>query len=130
MSLINELLAETSPRERQRVHDRMMLAVRIADTLVEKGWTQKQLANAMGKRPSEISKWLSGTHNFTMDTLSDLSVVLGTKFLCVKEEVTATKREVFRFQTMFFVINRQQPANNFVAFDSFQQTIGQIHSNS
>ena len=33
------------------------------------GLTQKELAEKLGKRPSEISEWLTGNHNFTDDTL-------------------------------------------------------------
>jgi len=56
--------------------NRMRLAARIADLLVQKGWNQNQLAEAMSKRPSEISKWLSGTHNFTLDTLTEIGLAL------------------------------------------------------
>jgi ribosome-binding protein aMBF1 (putative translation factor) len=84
MNLIDNLLAEVTSQEQQRVHDRMVLAAHIADALTAKGWSQKQLARKMGKRPSEVSKWLSGTHNFTIDTLSDLSQMLAVKLLCVK----------------------------------------------
>jgi transcriptional regulator with XRE-family HTH domain len=30
----------------------------------------------MNKNPSEITKWLSGTQNFTIDTLSEIAVAL------------------------------------------------------
>ena len=42
---------------------------------------------AMGKKnASEITRWLSGTHNFTMDTLIDLSRVLDTNFLNIEKK--------------------------------------------
>ena len=48
----------------------MLIAARIDDALKAKNWTQKQLAEAMNKRPSEVTKWLSGTHNFTLETIA------------------------------------------------------------
>lgn len=39
----------------------------------ERGLSKKQFADALGRRPSEITKWLSGQHNFTIATLSMLS---------------------------------------------------------
>ncbi|MBO5834552.1 MAG: helix-turn-helix transcriptional regulator [Bacteroidales bacterium] len=56
---------------------RMRLAIKIADAIAQSGLTQKEFAERMNKKPSEISKWLSGTHNFTIDTLYDISRELG-----------------------------------------------------
>ena len=44
--------------------------------LDEKGWTQKNLAQKLDKSESEISKWLSGLHNFTFQTIVKLEQVL------------------------------------------------------
>lgn len=43
----------------------------------ERGLSKKQFADALGKKPSEITKWLSGQHNFTIRTLAMLSVFFG-----------------------------------------------------
>lgn len=40
-----------------------------------KGWTQIDLARAMGKQPSEVTKWLAAGHNFTIKTLAKLSAI-------------------------------------------------------
>ena len=39
----------------------------------ELGLSKKQFADAIGKRPCEITKWLSGQHNFTVSTLAMIS---------------------------------------------------------
>ena len=44
--------------------------------LKEKGLKQKDLALRLGKNESEISKWMRGTHNFTIDTLVSIENVL------------------------------------------------------
>lgn len=59
------------------------IVVRINQLLREKGFTQKQLANQMGKTPSEISKWLSGNHNFTLRSLAKLEAELGAEIIYV-----------------------------------------------
>ena len=61
----------------RRTRDRMLLACRITDTLRKKRITQKRFAQMLGKRESEVSEWLSGNRNFTIDTLSDISDCLG-----------------------------------------------------
>lgn len=68
-------LFEEIPRE-QREETRLSFAIsnRLDALMREKGMTKKQLADALGKRPSEITRWLSGEHNFTIATLARLSV--------------------------------------------------------
>ena len=38
-----------------------------------------------GKKESEISKWMRGTHNFTIDTISSIENVLGQAILQIDE---------------------------------------------
>tara|TARA_R110002012_G_scaffold55398_4_gene141459 strand:- start:122974 stop:123390 length:417 start_codon:yes stop_codon:yes gene_type:complete len=44
---------------------------------------QKDLAQKLNKKESEISKWMSGSHNFTLKTLAKIEDVLGDKLYCV-----------------------------------------------
>lgn len=127
MNLLDELLQEITPREQARTRNRMMLAARLADALTAKGWTQRQLAEKLGKNSSEISKWLSGTHNFTTDTLSDLEDVLGVKLLYVKEEQPRAVMQVLaQYGTGFVPAGRSHhPTAKPVPFISFQKTVGQ-----
>lgn len=46
-----------------------------------KNLNQKQFAKLMGRTESEISDWLSGDRNFTIDTLFDIGQALGVSFL-------------------------------------------------
>lgn len=55
------------------------------DTLMhERGLSKKQFADALGRRPSEITKWLSGQHNFTLSTLAMLSTFFGQPIITVR----------------------------------------------
>ena len=53
------------------------IAEQIDIVLKKKGWNQKRLAKALGKEESEISKWMSGMHNFTIKTIASIEVALG-----------------------------------------------------
>ncbi len=53
------------------------IVLRINQILKAKGYTQKDLAEKMNKKPSEINKWLKGSHNLTLKTLAKLEAELG-----------------------------------------------------
>ncbi|MBQ0142399.1 MAG: helix-turn-helix transcriptional regulator [Prevotellaceae bacterium] len=59
------------------------IAEKIYATLQEKGMSQKDFARQLGKRESEISKWLTGRHNFTLQTLALISTELGVNLITV-----------------------------------------------
>ena len=65
---------------------KMLLAARIDDAIKARGWQKQDLAKALHKRPSEISKWLSGTHNFTTETLWEIEKILGTDLINLQEQ--------------------------------------------
>lgn len=83
--LLDSMLDAISPEEQLTIDRKMMLAAKIYDAMKAKGWKQTRFANEMGKQPSEISKWLSGTHTFTSDTLWAIGDKLGVDLLPVKE---------------------------------------------
>ena len=76
-----ELLSDIDKREMKRTENRMLLAMKISETLKQKHISQKEFANIMGKSASVVSEWLSGDRNFTINTLTDISVALGTSFI-------------------------------------------------
>ena len=74
---IDELLDEITPLEMQQTKVKMQLAAKIEDLVKAKNWTNSQFAEKLGKNPSEISKWFSGTQNFTLDILTEIAMALG-----------------------------------------------------
>jgi len=59
------------------------IADKIDSILKEKGITQKELAHATGKTEVEVSRWLCGTHNFTLRTIAKISNALGASIVNV-----------------------------------------------
>src|SRR5688572_18254720 len=66
--------------------------------LRKKGMNQKQFADLMGKSEAEISKWMSGMHNFTQLTLAKIRVKLG-------EPITICPKDVKRYYTVIIANN-------------------------
>ena len=84
-SIIEARRAKVSPEVRRSVNLSFLIVDRIHAILEERGLKQKDLANMLGMNESEISKWMRGTHNFTIDTISSIENVLGYPILQVAE---------------------------------------------
>ncbi|WP_251620077.1 helix-turn-helix domain-containing protein [Odoribacter lunatus] len=80
---LRELLSDITPEERAEARLSFQISNRLDSLMREKGLTKKQLADAIGKRPSEITRWLSGEHNFTVSTLAMLSSFFGQPIITV-----------------------------------------------
>lgn len=88
-SLIEERRRKVNPEIRRMVDLSFKIVDRIHDILQDKGLKQKDLAQLLGKKESEISRWMRGTHNFTIDTLISIEDALGEPIIAVcRPEVT------------------------------------------
>lgn len=81
----DEMLAHTSPAIQQEVSLEFALSNRIYELMTMRGMSKLQFAQAIGKRPSEITKWLSGQHNFTIKTISLLSSFFGEPLISINK---------------------------------------------
>jgi predicted transcriptional regulator len=59
------------------------IADKIDAIIKEKGMTQKEFAKKMNKTEAEVSRWLSGTHNFTLKTIAKITNVLGESIITI-----------------------------------------------
>ena len=73
--LFEQCVANVAPEMMEEVNLNIDIANRIYDLLKAKNLTQHEFASRMGKRDSEISRWLTGTHGFTTATLAKISAV-------------------------------------------------------
>ena len=82
-SLFRQCLAAIPEEQRVAFELSFGIAERISEILKSKGLTQKDFARLLGKRESEISKWMTGRHNFTTQTIARIETALGDKVLMV-----------------------------------------------
>ena len=88
--IMDEIRESISPEMKMQMELSVAIANRIYDILEEKGMTQKDFARLMGKTETEVSRWLSGTHNMTLATLCKISIALGENLL----EVPVSQKEL------------------------------------
>lgn len=136
---LEDILDSIDSVEQAKTDAKMLLAAKIADALKDKGWKKKDLLKALNKEnPSIITKWLSGTHNFTVETLIELEKALDIKLLnlsepeeqiiiyfqSVSQKSQATGNDPF-FKDIFEILNEKEveyPAPTYqVSFNSYKE---------
>lgn len=81
------------------------IADRIDQVLKQKGWSQADLAKATGKKAPVVTRWVSGSHNFTIRTISEIESALGEDILLIKRE----KRQSSKSSPKPYQLSRPTP---------------------
>jgi len=61
------------------------IANRIDSVMKEKGISRKELAILTHRRPSDVTRWLGGGHNFTCRTIALIEQALGTSIIQIAQ---------------------------------------------
>ena len=80
-ALFRQCLAAVPEEQKAEYELTFGIAERISEVLKGMHLTQKELAQKLHKKESEISKWLTGRHNFTMQTIAKIETALGCKLV-------------------------------------------------
>ena len=84
---MDEIRSTITPEMKLQMEMSVAIANRIYELLEAKGMTQKELAQKLGKTETEVSRWLSGTHNLTLSTICKISAALGEEIVIVPKQV-------------------------------------------
>ena len=96
--IMDEIRSTISPEMKLQMELSVAIANRIYDILEEKKMSQKEFAQLMGKTETEVSRWLSGTHNLTLATISKITTTLGEQI--IKATDYPIEPAVFEFEPM------------------------------
>lgn len=78
-----EKMAAVSPEVMSEVLLSAEIIARIDVLLKEKGMTQRDLAQKLGKSEAVVSRWTSGFPNLTLKSIAALSTALGEPLIMV-----------------------------------------------
>lgn len=85
--IMDEIRSTITPEMKLQMEMSVAIANRIYEIIEAKGMTQKELAQKLGKTETEVSRWLSGTHNLTLSTICKISAALGEEIVIVPKQV-------------------------------------------
>ena len=124
---------EVSQEVRNFVDRSMEISDQIFTVLQKKGLTQREFAKLLDKKESEVSKWLTGMHNFTIKSIAKMEAVLGESIVTTpqKAEEKAVAKTRFVKVSVSANINRNETisAEGFQSADSWVLTKRTIYDN-
>lgn len=85
--IMDDIRSTISPEMKLQMEMSVSIANRIYEILEAKGMTQKDLAKLLGKTETEVSRWLSGTHNLTLSTICKISAALDENIVTIPQSV-------------------------------------------
>ena len=86
-NIINDWIQENgNPEIAKLVEKNLAIANKIHEMLEERRLKPADLARMLKKTPSEISKWLTGTHTFTTKTITKIETILGDDIIHVEPQ--------------------------------------------
>ena len=83
--IMDDIRSTISPEMKLQMELSVAIANRIYEILEARGMSQKDLARRLGKTETEVSRWLSGTHNLTMATICKISAALDAEVVKVAD---------------------------------------------
>lgn len=92
LALVSQKETKTVERAKQRLKQKSysklsnQIAFEILERLDVLKWSQVRLAKEMGVSPQQVNKWVKGNENFTLETLVNLSDVLGISLITIPEQ--------------------------------------------
>jgi ribosome-binding protein aMBF1 (putative translation factor) len=136
--VLNKFFSVADKNEDIKTEKHMLLAVRIDNAIKRMGYNKGQFASIMKVQPSVITKWISGTHNFTIDTLFDVESALDITLIETEEKSSLqTITTLYTVQIVYVDAQRYgcfwPNANNLLKVNNLERisakvTIPQLHS--
>lgn len=107
------------------------IAFEILRALRTKGLSQKELAEKLNITQQQVSKWLKGNVNFTMDTIESIENALAIKLLDVRVAKTDSKikSQVFKKVSSILLILQKQNEIDNINWNEFNQNFKCSYSN-
>lgn len=81
-NILNNWLEENKNPEIDRFIERNLeITQKVCAILNKRSIKKKEFAKMLDKRPSEVTKWLSGLHNLTLKSITKMEVALGVNLM-------------------------------------------------
>src|SRR5690554_3700884 len=83
-SITGWLEVNSNPEINSFIDKNLAITEKVRIAMETKNWKSLDLAKAMDKSPSEVSKWLTGMHNLTLKSITKMEIALGVDLINVE----------------------------------------------
>lgn len=97
--MLKQIRERTTPDQERFVDENMAIVDYIHQLLIEKKMKPIDLARKLEKTPAEISKWLSGTHNLTLQSITKIEAALDEDIIMTPVQAKS-KYESIKYVTL------------------------------
>jgi hypothetical protein len=112
--VLDDFFSVKDKKEYDKTEKNMLLAIRIEEAMKKNGYNKIQFSQAMQVQPSMVTRWLSGSHNYTLDTLYDIEKILS---ICIVNVIEPPLIEIIDHLHVTVVTSNKlpvgTPAGNF-----------------
>lgn len=99
-----------NPETETFIETNLEIVTRILDIMKEQKMSKSDLAEKLGKQPSEVSKLLSGFHNLSLKTIVKIQLVLGEKIIAATKEEAKEPEKEYIYITAYTGSNKKRSA--------------------
>ena len=83
-SITGWLEVNSNPEINSFIDKNLAITEKVRIAMETKNWKSLDLAEAMDKSPSEVSKWLTGMHNLTLKSITKMEIALGIDLINIE----------------------------------------------
>lgn len=84
---VKNFLQETPKEFDYFIQHSMDFSIQLSNLLKTSKISQKEFAAILSKEESEVSKWMSGNHNFTLKSISKIEAALDQQLIFTRKEI-------------------------------------------
>jgi transcriptional regulator with XRE-family HTH domain len=92
--VVSRIRSRIKPENKAYIKKNLAISEQIICILKHKGWSQKDFAEQLGKETSEVSKWLSGLHNITLQSITKMESVFGEDIIITPLEACEKYKQI------------------------------------
>lgn len=93
-SVASRIRERIKPENKAFIKKNLAIAEQVDFIIKQRGWSQKVFAKKLEKETSEVSKWLSGLHNLTLQSITKMESVLGEDIITTPLEASEKYKEI------------------------------------
>jgi transcriptional regulator with XRE-family HTH domain len=105
LNIFDRILNAIPQNQERESNISFRIAQRIDFLMRQKQLSKSDLARGMNKEPAQISRWMSGNHNFTIKTMAELEVYFGEPIL-----ISPSANEEIAEYTQYVKNQKKMPA--------------------